>query len=218
MQQSKKIILQYIDEKWFMHNFHEKDNWYYAVVKRVGDLFFGLIGIVLFCILYPILGIVIKLESEGPILYKQERVGKNGKVIVIRKFRTMHECVGEKCVHWREKDKNSVTKVGKLLRMLHFDEIPQAINLLVGDMSFIGPRAEWIEFARLFEKEIPFYKKRYLVNPGLMGWAQINYPASQSVEQAKEKFEYDLYYIKNRSILLDAEIILKSAKLYFHKK
>ena len=115
---------------------------------------------------------------------------------------------------WREKNGGNVTRVGKILRQLHLDELPQSINILRGDISFVGPRAEWIELAKVFEKEIPFYKQRYLVKPGLIGWAQINYKASKSVEEAQEKFEYDLYYIKNHSILLDLEIFLKAARLF----
>ena len=104
--------------------------------------------------------------------------------------------------------------IGKILRKLHLDELPQAWNIFKGELSFVGPRTEWIEFAKIFEKEIPFYKQRYLVKPGLFGWAQINFPASKSVDEAKEKFEYDLYYIKNHSLLLDLEIILKTIKLF----
>ena len=115
---------------------------------------------------------------------------------------------------WREKGGNEVTKLGAVLRRLHIDELAQAYNILKGDISFVGPRAEWQELAKVFEKEIPFYRQRYLVKPGLIGWAQINFPASKSVGEAKEKFEYDLYYIKNHSLLLDLEIILKAVKLF----
>jgi lipopolysaccharide/colanic/teichoic acid biosynthesis glycosyltransferase len=115
---------------------------------------------------------------------------------------------------WREKDRSNITWVGKILRRSHLDELPQAINLLKGDLSFVGPRAEWVELAKIFEKEIKFYKYRYLVKPGLIGWAQINFPPSRTVDEAREKFEYDLYYIKNHSLLLDSEIIFKSLKLF----
>ena len=114
---------------------------------------------------------------------------------------------------WREKDKCNITKVGRVLRRLHTDELPQAINLLNGTLSFIGPRPEWSELARTFEQEIPYYKNRYLVKPGIIGWAQINYPPSKCVQEAREKFEYDLYYIKNRSFLLDLKIALRTMKV-----
>ncbi len=101
------------------------------------------------------------------------------------------------------------------MRRLHIDELPQAWSMLKGDISFVGPRPEWIELATTFEREIPFYRHRYIVKPGIIGWAQINFPPSRSLDEAKEKFEYDLYYIKNRSLLLDIEIMLKAVKLFF---
>ena len=115
---------------------------------------------------------------------------------------------------WREKDKNNITKTGRILRKFHIDELPQFLSILRGDLSFVGPRPEWVELAKVFEKKIPFYPQRYLVKPGFTGWAQINFPASTSIEEAKRKFEYDLYYIKNRSFLLDIEIILKTVRLF----
>ena len=214
MEKQKNIFLENISEEWFEKNVSKKDGVVYSFVKRATDLFFGCVGFVFFVLLFPFFALVIKFDSKGNILFKQERIGKNGKIIVIRKFRTMlqeYNCDNEK---WREKNKNNITRVGKFLRVSHLDELPQWINLIAGDLSFIGPRAEWVDLAKIFEKEIPFYKKRYLVKPGLIGWAQINFPASKSVKEAKEKFEYDLYYIKNKSLLLDFEIILKSIKLF----
>ena len=114
---------------------------------------------------------------------------------------------------WREKDPSQINRVGKILRKFYLDELPQFFNILKGDISFVGPRPEWVELAKVFEKEIPFYSLRYIVRPGLTGWAQLNFPASVSVEEAKEKFQYDLYYIKNRSFFLDLEIILKTIRL-----
>jgi len=114
---------------------------------------------------------------------------------------------------WREKDPEQITKIGGILRRLHLDEFLQFWSILKGDLSFVGPRPEWEKLARIFEKEIPFYFQRYLIRPGFTGWAQINFPASTSVEEAKEKFQYDLYYIKNRSFLFDLAIILKTVRL-----
>ena len=133
---------------------------------------------------------------------------------MLYKFRTMAEDRNQDKEIWREKNKDNITSVGRILRKIHLDELPQAWNIFKGDLSFVGPRAEWLELAKVFEQEIPFYKQRYLVKPGLFGWAQINFPASKSVDEAKEKFEYDLYYIKNHSLLLDLEIILKAVKLF----
>lgn len=210
--ESKKISLDSINEGWLEKNISKKDNKFYLLLKRIIDVIFGLIGFIFFVIFFPFIAIAIKIDSKGSIIYKQERVGKNGKVFVLYKFRTMHDSTDKKA--WREKDKNNITRVGKILRRSHLDELPQAMNLLRGDLSFVGPRAEWVELGKVFEKEIPFYKQRYLVKPGVIGWAQINFPPSKSLDEAKEKFEYDLYYIKNRCILLDLEIILKSPKLF----
>ncbi len=118
-------------------------------------------------------------------------------------------------VPWREKKKGEVTCVGNLLRKTHLDELPQLYNIMKGDLAFVGPRPEAVKLASKFEKEIPFYKLRYLVRPGLTGWAQINYPPSMSVQEAEEKFKYDLYYIKNRSFFLDIVIILKTLRTIF---
>ena len=116
---------------------------------------------------------------------------------------------------WREKDEKQVTSIGKFLRSFYLDELPQFFNILKGDISFVGPRPEWVKLAEMFEKEIPFYSFRYIIRPGLTGWAQLNFPASTSVQEAKEKFQYDLYYIKNRSFFFDLAIILKTFRLLF---
>ncbi|MEI7424768.1 MAG: sugar transferase [Candidatus Staskawiczbacteria bacterium] len=214
MENSKKIILENINEKWFDSISTEKRDVFYLLVKRTIDIFLGFIGFAIFVIFLPFIALLIKIESKGNVIYKQERVGKDRKIFWLYKFRTMYEDDDREEKTWREKDNNSITKIGKLLRRSHLDELPQAINILKGDISFVGPRAEWVEFAKIFEKEIKFYQYRYLVKPGLIGWAQINYPPSKSVDQAREKFEYDLYYIKNRSIMLDLEIIIKAPKLF----
>lgn len=211
---AKKIYLDDISEEWFKKNISKKESKSYLVFKIITDAIFGCAGFVLFILFYIPFALLIKIDSPGPVIFKQERVGKNGKIIVVKKFRTMQECKNTDGEKWREKNKNSITRIGKFLRFSHLDELPQYLNILKGELSFIGPRAEWVELAKIFEKEIEFYKYRYLVKPGLMGWAQINFPASKSVEEARKKFEYDIYYIKNRSILLDLEIILKSARLF----
>jgi lipopolysaccharide/colanic/teichoic acid biosynthesis glycosyltransferase len=215
MEQNKKICVEQVSEEWFKDNISENKNKFYLVFKLAIDMFFGCAGFIFFILLFPITAVLIKIDSNGNILYKQERIGKNGKKFILYKFRTMTENGREYKDFWREKNKENITYIGSILRKTHLDEIPQAINLLKRDLSFIGPRPEWIRLADIFEKEIPYYKYRYIVMPGIIGWAQINFPASKSVTEAKEKFEYDLYYIKNQSFLLDLEIILKSFKLFF---
>ena len=211
---TRKISLDHLDEVWFLEKVSRSEDIFRVVVKRMFDVVFSVIGLVCFVACLPFVAVAIKLDSKGGVFYSQQRVGKNGKVFYINKFRTMEECGDDDKGIWREKDTNSITRVGKILRRSHIDELPQAWSILKGDISFVGPRPEWIEFAKKFEEEIPFYKQRYLVKPGLIGWAQINFPASTSVKEAKEKFEYDLYYIKNQSLLLDLEIILKTVKLF----
>ena len=211
---TEKISLDNLDEVWFLEKVSRSEDVFREVIKRIFDVVFSIIGLVFFVIFLPFVAVVIKLDSKGGIFYSQQRVGKNGKVFYIHKFRTMEECGDAGKGVWREKDNKSITRVGRFLRVTHIDELPQASSILKGDISFVGPRPEWIEFAKKFEEEIPFYKQRYLVKPGLIGWAQINFPASTSVKEAKEKFEYDLYYIKNQSLLLDLEIILKTVKLF----
>ena len=212
--EEKKISLDSISEDWLEKNIFEEENKFYLFVKKIIDVVFGVVGFVLFIILFPFLALAIKLDSGGSIIYKQERVGKNGRGFTLYKFRTMYENKDNNQKVWREKDRSNITRVGRVLRRSHLDELPQAWNILKGDVSFVGPRAEWSELAGVFEKQIKFYKYRYLIKPGLIGWAQINFPPSRSIDEAKEKFEYDLFYIKNRSILLDLEIILKSLKLF----
>lgn len=211
---TKKVSLDHLDEIWFLEKISRPEDIFNKGVKRILDIIFSIIGLFFFIIFLPFAAIAIKLDSAGSIFYSQKRVGKNGKLFLMHKFRTMKEDKNQDKEVWREINKDNITRVGKVLRRLHLDELPQAWNIFKGDLSFVGPRAEWSELAGVFEKEIPFYRERYLVKPGLIGWAQINFPASKSVDEAKEKFEYDLYYIKNHSILLDIEIILKAVKLF----
>jgi lipopolysaccharide/colanic/teichoic acid biosynthesis glycosyltransferase len=170
----------------------------------------SLLALILTIILFPLIALLIKIESPGPVFYRQVRIGKKEKEIIIHKFRSMKSNQKEHTKTWREKEKGQVTKVGSFLRKFHLDELPQSWAILKGDLSIVGPRPEWIMLGRIFEEEIPFYFQRYLVKPGITGWAQLHFPASLSVSEAKEKFKYDLYYIKNRSLLLDIEIILKT--------
>jgi len=159
------------------------------------------------------IAIIIKLEGRGPIFYKQARIGHRGKLFTLTKFRTMRTDAEAAGAQWTVQDDNRITKVGRFLRKTRLDELPQLVNILKGEMSFVGPRAERPEFHELLIKEIPFYEKRYLVKPGLTGWAQINYTYGSSVEDTKEKLAYDFYYLKNRSLVFDIGITLKTANI-----
>jgi len=164
--------------------------------------------------LYPFIILAIKISSPGPIFYRQKRLGQAGKVFEIIKFRTMDQNA-EKFTGavWTVEGDPRITKIGNLLRKMRLDELPQLWNILKGEMSFVGPRAERPEFHEQLKQEIPFYEERYIIKPGLSGWAQINYRYGSSVADAAEKLQYDLYYIKNRSLILDLGIILKTVNI-----
>ena len=210
---TKKVPLEAIDELWFLENISRVEKKLDEILKRGFDILFSLIGLSVVAMLFPFISICIKLDSPGPIFFLQKRVGRNGKTFTLYKFRTMKADPNQEKEFWREKDESQVTGVGKFLRRFYVDELPQFLNIFKGDISFVGPRPEWVRLAKMFEKEIPFYSFRYIIRPGLTGWAQLNFPASSSIEEAKEKFQYDLYYIKNRSFFFDLAIILKTFRL-----
>ena len=169
------------------------------------------IGLILFPLALTI-GLLIKLTSKGPAIYKQKRVGKNGIIFTLYKFRTMrHNSSGSL---WTKPKDERITIFGRFLRFTHLDEIPQLFNIIRGNISFIGPRPERVELAEQYKK-FPHYEIRHVIKPGLTGWAQINYRPSASLEEAYEKLRYDIYYVKNRSIFLDFLIILKTLRYLF---
>ncbi len=156
--------------------------------------------------------ILIKLESHGPVLYRQERVGQNGHPFEVFKFRSMRVDAEKDGPVWASPEDDRVTRVGRIIRKIRVDEIPQCWNILKGEMNFVGPRPERPHFVAQLAEEIPFYEQRHLVAPGLTGWAQIKYPYGASVEDARQKLQYDIFYIKNQSLMLDAMIIFETAK------
>jgi lipopolysaccharide/colanic/teichoic acid biosynthesis glycosyltransferase len=156
--------------------------------------------------------ILIKLESRGPVFYRQERVGKNGHVYKLMKFRSMRVDAEKNGPVWAQAEDKRTTRVGRIIRKIRVDEIPQFWNILRGDMNFVGPRPERPHFISQLAQEIPFYEQRHLIAPGLTGWAQIKYPYGASIDDARKKLEYDLYYIKNQSITLDATIMFETVK------
>ncbi|HEX8455687.1 MAG TPA: TIGR03013 family XrtA/PEP-CTERM system glycosyltransferase [Pyrinomonadaceae bacterium] len=156
--------------------------------------------------------LLIKLESPGPVLYTQERVGKNGRPFTIMKFRSMRSDAERDGPVWARDGDARVTRVGRVIRKIRVDEIPQFWNILKGEMNFVGPRPERPHFVAQLAEEIPFYEQRHLIPPGLTGWAQIKYPYGSSIEDARQKLQYDLYYIKNQSLVLDAVILFETVK------
>ncbi len=208
-----RVPLSAIDQLWFLKNLSEDQKRGYEVAKRVGDIIFGLVFGAISAVLYPIISLAIFLTSPGPVFYTQVRHGQLGKPFRIIKFRTMiPNAEAETGAVWTTTTDTRVTKLGRFLRRTRLDELPQFWTVVAGHMSLVGPRAERPEFHELLKKEIPFYEERYLIKPGLTGWAQINYQYGASVADAAEKLKYDLFYIKNRSVALDAGIILKTIR------
>ena len=172
----------------------------------------ALMGAILSLPLAVLTAILIKLDSRGPILYRQERVGRNGRTFTLMKFRSMRVDAEKDGPVWARSSDDRVTRIGRIIRKTRVDEIPQFWNILKGEMSFVGPRPERPHFVAQLAEEIPFYEQRHLIAPGLTGWAQIKYPYGSSIEDARQKLQYDLYYIKNQSLLLDAAIMFETVK------
>jgi sugar transferase (PEP-CTERM system associated) len=173
----------------------------------------ALIGVLLSLPIMIVTAILIKLESRGPIFYKQERVGKNGRPFTLIKFRSMRVDAEADGPVWASKGDNRTTRVGRIIRKVRVDEIPQFWNILRGEMSFVGPRPERPHFVAQLAQEIPYYEQRHLIAPGLTGWAQIKYPYGASIEDARQKLQYDLFYIKNYSLVFDAIILFETIKI-----
>jgi exopolysaccharide biosynthesis polyprenyl glycosylphosphotransferase len=192
----------------------ERDlNRIYLAAKRGVDLVIGLVGGFVLLAVLPLVALAIRLEGPGPVFYRQVRVGRGGRPFVLLKFRTMVPDAEAGGPQWAQKADARVTRVGHLLRLLHLDEVPQAINLLRGEMSFIGPRPERPEFVGQLAEEIPFYRARHALRPGITGWAQVNYDYGRSTEDALVKLQYDLYYSKHCSPFLDAIIVVRTLGL-----
>ncbi|HEX8000661.1 MAG TPA: TIGR03013 family XrtA/PEP-CTERM system glycosyltransferase [Pyrinomonadaceae bacterium] len=172
----------------------------------------ALVGAILSLPIAILTAVLIKLESPGPVLYRQERVGKNGRPFTIMKFRSMRVDAEKDGPVWARSMDDRTTRVGRIIRKIRVDELPQFWNILKGEMSFVGPRPERPHFVSQLAQEIPFYEQRHLIAPGLTGWAQIKYPYGSSIEDARQKLQYDLYYIKNQSLMLDAAILFETIK------
>lgn len=173
----------------------------------------ALIGALLSLPIVIITAILIKLDSRGPVFYKQERVGKNGRLFTLIKFRSMRVDAEADGPVWASKSDDRTTRVGRIMRKVRIDEIPQFWNILRGEMSFVGPRPERPHFVDQLAQEIPYYEQRHLIAPGLTGWAQIKYPYGASIEDARQKLQYDLFYIKNYSLVFDALILFETIKI-----
>lgn len=212
---TKKIPLFAIDKAWFLEHLDERRKQMFDRLKRIFDTILAAFAILLFTPVALFIALILFLEGKTKVFYSQIRLGKNGKTFRIYKFASMPPEAEWNGPQWSKDQDPRVTAFGKFLRRFHLDELPQLINILKGEMGFVGPRPERPEFISHLEKKIPFYRERLFVRPGLSGWAQINYPYGSSEEDALKKLQYDLYYVKHRSFLLDAEVILKTARIIF---
>ena len=184
----------------------------YPPVKRAVDVTLSVAGLVLFALLLPGIALAVRLDSPGPVFFRQPRVGKHGRVFTLFKLRTMiHEAERDTGPLWASDRDPRVTRVGRVLRRARLDELPQLVNVLRSDMSLIGPRPERPAFVDTLSETIPFYRTRHTIKPGITGWAQVRYPYGNTLEDALVKLQYDLYYIRHRSLALDVLILLRTA-------
>ena len=204
-----KVPVEEIDKSWFLENLNEGNKKIYNLGKKFFDFIGAIICLIVSLIFWPIIALIIALDSKGPVFFTQKRLGENEKEFKIIKFRTM-KVLGNDGAMTAVND-SRITKVGNFLRKTRLDEVPQLINIIKGEMSFIGPRPERPELIGELTEKIPFYKTRLLVKPGVTGWDQVSgIYHSPSTEDTMEKLQYDLFYLKHRSLYLDATIVLKT--------
>jgi len=207
-----KIPLLFLDDNWFILELGNNNKRYFWFIKRYLDICIALTGIILALPLFLLAAILIKLDSRGPVFFIQTRIGRNNKPFNAFKLRTMVDGADKNNVHVTLEGDKRITRVGKFLRKTRFDEVPQLINILKGEMSFIGPRPEAASLVKKYLDVLPYYHERHMVSPGITGWAQINYRYGNTIEDTQQKLMYDLYYIKNRGIVLDSIIFFRTIR------
>jgi exopolysaccharide biosynthesis polyprenyl glycosylphosphotransferase len=208
----RRIPVEMLEAGWlaFSEDMGKTRRW--RIFKRAMDFSLALILAIGALPLALLVALAIRLDSRGPVFYRQERVGRDGKVFRLWKFRSMRTDAEKHGAVWATTQDSRVTRVGRFIRKTRIDEIPQVLNVLAGDMSFVGPRPERPEFVEKIERQVPFYRLREHVKPGMTGWAQIRYPYGASMEDARNKLEFDLYYVKNVSWALDLAIIFHTIR------
>jgi exopolysaccharide biosynthesis polyprenyl glycosylphosphotransferase len=217
----EELPLDTLSDTWFsfatgFNLLHER---IFRKIKRLSDIVIACAGLLITLPLSLLAAIAIKLESRGPVLFRQGRVGWKEMPFTLLKFRSMREdAESDGIPRWARAEDPRVTRVGRILRTLHIDEIPQMINVLVGEMSFVGPRPERPAFVEQLKERIPFYSLRHHLPPGITGWAQVNYPYGASVEDAKRKLQFDLYYVRHASPTLDLRILLRTARVVLFRR
>jgi exopolysaccharide biosynthesis polyprenyl glycosylphosphotransferase len=208
-----RVPIHHLESDWIVRSFVDQArvSGFYEMLKRFMDILGGFVGMALFFIIFPFAALATIIDSGRPIFYTQSRLGKSGSLFNIRKFRTMEKnAEADGKARLASENDPRVTRVGNFLRKTRLDELPQFWNVLHGEMSLVGPRAERPELVTEFQRQIPFYRARLLVKPGLTGWAQINYGYVASVTETAVKLEYDLYYIKHRTLMMDIQIVLRT--------
>lgn len=213
-----RVPLSALSEGWFLNNLSQPEKKSYEVVKRFADIILASFMGIFFLIFFIPLALLIYLTDRGSIFYKQKRVGLDGELFTIYKFRSMIENAENKGPQFASIGDTRITKIGQILRLLRLDELPQALNILRNEMSFIGPRPERPEFVEKLKEIMPYYNVRHLIKPGLTGWAQVNYSYTDSLEGNLIKLQYDLFYIKNQSFLLDLITLLKTINAILGRK
>jgi lipopolysaccharide/colanic/teichoic acid biosynthesis glycosyltransferase len=217
----EELPLDTLSDTWFsfaagFNLLHER---IFRKIKRLSDIVMACAGLLITLPLSVLTAIAIKLESRGPVLFQQGRIGWKEMPFTLLKFRSMREdAESDGIPQWTRAEDPRVTRVGRILRTLHIDEIPQMINVLVGEMSFVGPRPERPAFVEQLKERIPFYSLRHHLPPGITGWAQVNYPYGASVEDAKRKLQFDLYYVRHASPTLDLRILLRTARVVLFRR
>ncbi|HEX8135027.1 MAG TPA: sugar transferase [Actinomycetes bacterium] len=209
-QTMRRALLDDLDESWFLFDRPLRRRPVYTAVKAVIDLAAGAIGSLIALLVVPLVWLVYRLDDRGPVFYVQERIGLHGRPFRMWKFRTMQVDAEAEGPVWAQTDDDRVTRLGRLLRSTHLDELPQFFNVLRREMSLIGPRPERPVFVRLLGRAIPFFDRRHLVRPGVTGWAVVRFGYSGSVRDKWIIHEHDLYYLKHRCLLLDLEIMART--------
>ena len=214
-----KLIVKQTNPDWFIYSEGFRKSRIRRLIKRLFDIVISLVFLIGLFPIFIVVSILIKLDSRGPVIFSQDRVGYNRRIYMVHKFRSMiTNAEKETGPVWAKEEDSRITRVGKVIRKLRIDEIPQLWNVLKGEMSFVGPRPEREHFVKELEKLVPYYGTRFSVKPGITGWAQISYRYGASVEDAVEKLNYDLFYIKNISIFIDLLIVLRTIKIVLFQK
>jgi sugar transferase (PEP-CTERM system associated) len=212
--EQQQIQLESLSTSWLVFGSGFRQDWFGNTVKRAADITASLFLLLLTLPIILATAVAIRLEGPGPILYWQTRVGRGNENFDICKFRSMRpDAEQDGLARWAADNDNRITRVGRVIRKLRIDELPQAYNVLKGEMSFVGPRPERPFFVEQLSTKIPFFLARHSIRPGITGWAQVRYPYGASVEDAKHKLEYDLYYVKNHTLFLDLVIMLETVKV-----